>query len=226
MTTVVARTFANSVAAQAAADELLRRGFESDAVHTAAADGGTTVSVRAEFGEGLKATRILESHGPVGTADRHVQSARRPTRDSVTVALQAEAHNQEAAPLSTALGLPLLSHNPAPLSSWLGLPLLSASQSPSVSLSPENPAPLSSSLGLPTLIKSGGRPVKLPSDNPAPLSSALGLPLLTTASEKPANLPSENAAPFSAMLRLPVLTRDSGIRARAPASTVDTRNQP
>ena len=106
MTTVVARTFASAGAAHAAVDELLSRGCNSDAVRTEAADRGTAVSVRAEFGDGLKATRILESNCPVGTAKFPEQLAHWPTIDNVSSALHSGAHNEEAAPLSTSLACP------------------------------------------------------------------------------------------------------------------------
>jgi hypothetical protein len=202
MPTTVTRSFSDQAAAQAAADDLKRQGFADSAIRLVPGDGGgAVVSVLAEFGEGQRATRTLEAHGPVSTVPapaRHAHNGHHAHHG----AHAAETPSPEAAPLSTALGLPLLSHKPAPFSSWLGLPLLSASQSPSVNLSSNQPAPLSSALGLPLLSKAPEKPANLPSNKAAPLSDAVGWPTL-----------SKKAAPFSSWLKLPLLTKES----KAPA---------
>lgn len=81
--------------------------------------------------------------------------------------------SQNPAPLSRALGLPLLSRNPAPLSRLLAWSLLS-----------RKAAPLSDSVGWPTLWGAAAPLSKwagwsLISKDPAPLSNALGFPVLT-----------------------------------------------
>jgi hypothetical protein len=85
--------------------------------------------------------------------------------------LTTELSSQNPAPLSSMLGLPVLSRDPTPLSSMLSLPVLSRwtkkSSSFGVKLLSDDPAPLSSALGMPTL-----------SQNPTPLSSAVDMDTL------------------------------------------------
>ena len=93
------------------------------------AEGRSLVRVRTGLGQSQKAMDILEEFGPVDT-DQVMP-------ESETGKLEWD----EAAPLSSALGIPTISRNaPAPVSNFLGLPLLS-----------RNPAPLSSMLALKTL---------------------------------------------------------------------------
>jgi hypothetical protein len=120
--------------------------------------GGALVVVHPPFGSALTAITVLDKHGPVETGLEE-KSEVGPTWD-------------DAAPLSSALGLPVLSHNPTPFATFWNLPSITAgraSLSKALGL-PElthSPAPLSDAIGLATL-----------SDNPAPLSKALGIPLL------------------------------------------------
>lgn len=121
------------------------------------ANGGTLVTVHAPFGSGMKATSILESHGPIPSGKPD------PAPDVVW---------DEAAPLSSAMMMPLLLDDAAPLSKVIGIPALGGSDCSfsgtiGMPLLSENATPLSSLLGLRAL-----------SQNPAPLSSLLGLPLL------------------------------------------------
>ena len=121
------------------------------------AQGGTLVTVHAPFGTGMLATNILESHDPVASG----------MPDPAPVKLW-----DEAAPLSSALMMPLIIDDATPASTVIGLrPLTNSDCSFSgaigLPLLSDNAAPLSTGLGMGTL-----------SNNPAPLSSLLGLPLL------------------------------------------------
>ncbi len=175
-------------------------------VYTASVrQGRSLVAIRAPFGHGVLATRILDKFVPVDTG----LERREPT---VTWDV--------AAPLSSGFRLPVLWRNqPAPLSNlagrstlsrsrtfqaryaeltsptWtlssrLGLRLLSRNQAPRASLSGKAGPSWTRSLGLPLL-----------SRNPAPLSSRLGLRLLT------GPLPRNHPAPFSDRLGFPTLSR-------------------
>jgi hypothetical protein len=138
-------------------------------------DGGSLVAVTPPFGAGLTATRILDSHAPIGKGLE--------TRDD-----GGEMEWDEAAPLSSLLQLPVLIRTDHPmetlsgipsltkgsgfLSSLLGLPLLSrgrhnATSSFGIPLLKSGPAHKTSSMGLPLL-----------SNSPTPLSSLFGLRVL------------------------------------------------
>lgn len=167
--------------------------------------GRSLVAIEAPFGKGQLATEIMDRCGPVD------QDLRQPD-DPV------QTKWRQAAPLSAALGWPVLSRNkPSPLSYALGIPTISRKAfyltsklaNPNFSLSSmlglpllsRNPAPLSSMLGLPLLsrwAKSSSFGMKLLSNDPAPLSSALGMRTL-----------SRNPTPLSSALGWPVLSRPS-----------------
>jgi len=120
------------------------------------ARGRSLVIVRAVFGMGAKACVILDGFDPV---DSGVAGDSEPF-----------AGWDEAAPLSSALSLPLLSRNPTPFSSFWNLPVLSRNARTINTLFPalsSGAAPFSAMLGLPLI-----------SGNAAPFSSMLGLPLL------------------------------------------------
>jgi hypothetical protein len=158
--------------------------------------GRSLVAVEAPFGRGEQATQILDGCGPVDLDLKVPEDA---------------VKNEwgEGAPLSHALGLPVLSrNNPTPLSDTLGMSTLARSDTYLTSKLPKwqyilsgpdgprlskNPAPLSSMLGLPLLSHRASR-TKL-SSNPAPFSSALGLPTL-----------SKNPTPLSSALGLALLS--------------------
>lgn len=143
------------------------------------AAGGALVIVDAPFGTGADAAAILERAGLSEAEGQMAASA-------------PEFHHvghDNAAPLSSALGIPVLSHDPAPLSRKLGMPTLSRSQrigdtSHGFATLSHNPTPLSSAVHMPTL-----------SSKAAPLSSAFGLGVLSRA-----------AAPLSRALGLRVLS--------------------
>ena len=122
------------------------------------ANGGTMVAVRAAFGVGVKATTLLDRHGPIPSG------------------LEAPASKpdfwDEAAPFSSSIQVKPLLNDPAPLSSFWQIPTLldhnmSCSSMFGMVMISKNATPLSSAIGW-----------KLISDNPAPLSSRFGLPLL------------------------------------------------
>jgi hypothetical protein len=126
--------------------------------------GLTLVSVRAPFGTGGMVTQLLDSAGPVPSGVPEPREVG-PTWD-------------EAAPLSSALNLPVLLKAASPFSSFWQLPTVlqegqrSRTFFGSVSAG-RNPAPLSSMLGLPLLAKKS-----------SPFSSLLGLPLLVKSARR------------------------------------------
>ena len=206
MTSYVIRVFSNPAAARAASEDLQRQGFAAGAVRLAGAGedtaaalqahgvrpdeaarlagfGGAVVSVRAEFGEGQTASRVLDAHGPVAAPAPGQAAA--PARDTAAPEGGNGSLAAGPAPLSDWLGIPLLSRDPAPLSSRLGLSVLSPSA-----------APLSHALGLPVLASGVEKPANLPSGQPAVLSTALGLRTLL-----------RDPAPFSALFNWQLLTR-------------------
>ena len=159
----------------------------------ALAEGRSLVGVRTGFGQSQAAMDILEEFGPVDT-DQVMPKSETGKLDW-----------DEAAPLSSALGIPTISRNaPSPVSDFLGLPTLSKRLSflsrrfrpltrPTFALSSmfgmpllsNNPAPLSSRFGMKTLSSGKGYGthtfgLPLLSRNPAPLSSMLGLKTLSS----------------------------------------------
>jgi hypothetical protein len=179
-----------------------RAGFYAERVR----QGRSLVAVEAPFGQGQLATEILDGCGPVDQDLKVPEDAVR------------NRWGDEAAPLSDALGWPVLTRNePAPLSDSLGMRTLSRNQyyltselaNPNFTLSERlglrllsrDPTPLSSMLGLPVLLrwaKSSSFGMKLLSKDPAPLSSALGVRTL-----------SRDPTPLSSALDSQVLSRPS-----------------
>jgi len=123
----------------------------------AMANGGAAVCVRAPFGAGVKAARILDSAPAVYDG---------PPPPPTKVMLY-----DPAAPFSSMLQFPPLAHRTSTHGQiWNLGPLLAASKPSNffrAALLLSNPAPLSSLLGLGTVI-----------DAPAPLSRAIGAPVL------------------------------------------------
>lgn len=221
MTRIITGVYNDQTTGQAAADALRQRGFGADAVRIdsgaqdgveasllghglsqadanafagVARNGGAVVSARAEFGEAARATQVLESFSP---SEIRSTSARGFTGNAHTGTGRQTATTPES-----------IGDNPAPLSSSLGLPVLSESDKPSAALISDNAAPLSKSLGLPVLSQSDRPSAALMSDNPAPFSALLHLPLLTRSDSAHANLPSGKAAPFSDAFKLPTLSHN------------------
>jgi hypothetical protein len=249
MSTLITRLFRNTEQATRAVAELRRNGFNDEDINVTGPgpspgapggeiaasiaragvskraaqayaadvrDGAVAVSVRAVFGWAATATETLERSGALASAI--------PDEGDLVVT------RDPAAPFSSSLHLPVLSHNPTPLSSLLALRVLSKRQNPRTRLL-HAAAPLSSVLHVPTL-----------SGDPAPLSRRLGLSLLrdniTGRSRGSFGLPlltrrgrpflpvrllrtaapfsrlfglkllSSNPAPLSSALGLPVLTED------------------
>jgi hypothetical protein len=120
--------------------------------------GQSLVSVRAPFGSGVRAGWIMDRFGP---ATSPIKEVREPLPQW-----------DDAAPLSSALNMPVLVNSSAPLSNTFGMATLSRNAAPLSSLfcmgtKSRDPTPFSSLLGLPLLAR-----------DPAPLSSMLGLRLL------------------------------------------------
>lgn len=169
-------------------------------------DGRWLVGVAAPFGRGVLATSILDGAGaldePLPRVAGQVEVANR----------DADADSWgPAAPLSRALGLPVLSNDAAPLSAKFGWPIKSKREYYFVSELQSEGAPLSRALGLPTKTERRHFLTSGVSSAAAPLSSKLGLRLL---SDEPAPLSAKfgwsllknNPTPLSSWLGLRVLT--------------------
>ena len=176
MSSLIVRLYGSEEQARDAATKLKEAGFQDDAIltvtpgsdqslpdairagqkmgHQAAfyaervQSGRSLVAVDAPFTRGQAATDILNGCGP---ADRELKAPDDPVH----------AASSKAAPLSDALGMPVLSRKrPAPLSAALGLPTLARDQYYTVSELANPNFPDSKSFGFPLL-----------SRNPTPLSS-------------------------------------------------------
>lgn len=121
--------------------------------------GKTLVSIRAPFANGVMATRILEKFRPVPSpiVRREEPGPGWDEAAPLSSALQLPVLAGGGEPFSETFGMATLARDPAPFSSLLGLKTLS-----------RGAAPFSSLLGLPLLSKGA-----------SPFSSMLGLPLLT-----------------------------------------------
>lgn len=251
MAQTIARMYANQETAAAALTALRDRGFRKDATHIIARpemqegtspDAGTSidpvleamtkigvapeharifaervrhgealVAVEAQFGTAQLATTVLEGANPVPV-----------TVTVPEIEYSSGVNWASAAPLSSALGMPVLLSDATPLSGFLKWPALKRQSASSASLASiqkqsREAAPLSSNLRLPVLLEKAAplsdvlrwkavfndpaplsEKTKLPvlSGNPAPLSTSLGLALL-----------SNDPAPLSSLLKLPVLSK-------------------
>jgi len=207
MTTMISRMYANRGRVDVALAELSHAGYrdvhrfggeaEADAAAQVAAMreiglpaavaashaeklavGTVLVVVFAPFGKALKATQILDQHGPVASGE-------------AVAALPAPAmRRDDATPLSSALGLAVLSKTKHPFESTFGMASLTGPgwfATGALGFGRPNPAPFSSMFGL-----------KLLSKGATPLSSLFGIGCLTA-----------NATPLSSMLGLPLLSRRS-----------------
>jgi len=138
------------------------------------AQGGSLVLVHAPFGSAVKAELLMDDHAPIGTG---IKEEREP-----------EITWDDAAPLSSALRMPVLTRVELPVETLSGVPSLT-----------HGPAFLSNLFGLPLLSRgTGGK------------SSSFGLPLLsgsTTSSRLGLPLLWQNPTPLSSLLRLPVLKK-------------------
>jgi len=201
----IVRMYASETQARAAADKLRNNDYSDDRIHVVSAQEGSRdaiaaavmagyvlrsharvyaegiaqgrslVVVHVQYGGGVKASEILDEFDPVDTG------LRLPPEDGPAW--------DEAAPLSSALMMPVLCKNPEPMSTIIGIPTLCKANANYLGkifgpLLPSRNWSLSSLLGMPLLSKAA-----------APLSAAIGMRTL-----------SANAAPLSAMLGLPLLT--------------------
>ena len=147
--------------------------------------GRSLVAIEAPFGRGERATKILDSFGPVD-ADLQLVPEPVPSR---------------AAPLSTAWGWPVLSrgNKPAPFSDFVGFQVLSSGRSILSRIFGELANPHLTIFSMFPSLTRNGAPLFARSElsgEPAPLSSKVGWSLL-----------SEKAAPLSSMLGMPLLAR-------------------
>lgn len=148
-------------------------------------NGGALVIADPPFGSGARVVEILERARPSDSGLSRAMEVRAPEP-----AYDGPGQD-DAAPLSRALGLPLLSNNPAPLSSYFKIPTLLRRQNPKpaplgLPLLLDKAAPLSSMIGMPVL-----------SQDAAPFSSLIGMKVLT-----------DDPAPLSSLLKMPVLSKD------------------
>ncbi len=202
------RTYANPEKAKAAMDELSSQGFSE--VTTSFKPDRVLVAVNAPFGEGQRAARILDRHGPLASDDAD-KSARSP---STSPGFDCAALARSATPLSDFMGWSVLkkdykspfwpealSDDPTPLSNKMGWSVLG-----NVKEGADPATPLSNWLGWSVLkgddYKSPFFPAALLGD-PTPLSNKLGLSVLSEAPETAA--PIAVAAPAQAPVPATVL---------------------
>ena len=148
-------------------------------------NGGALVVADPPFGSGARVVEILERSRSSDSGLSRAMEVRAPDTG------YNGPDQDDAAPLSRALGLPLLSNNPAPLSSYFKIPTLLRRQNPKpaplgLPLLSNKAAPFSSAVGVPVL-----------SRDAAPFSSLIGMKVLT-----------DDPAPLSSLLKMPVLTKD------------------
>lgn len=201
----IVRMYASEAQAKAAADKLRSSDYSEDRIHVVSAQEGSRdaiasavmagyvlraharvyaegiaqgrslVVVHVQYGGGMKAIEILDEFGPVDTGLR-LPPEGGPTWD-------------DAAPLSSALMMPVHCKNPEPLSTIIGIPTLCKANSNYLGklfgplLASRNWS-FSSLFGMPLLSKaaaplSAAIGMRTLSANPTPLSSMLGLPLLS-----------------------------------------------
>ena len=222
MTTTISRLYANKADADAALDDLAERGFvpeqifavgppaqKSDSaavvdkvantiakgriLHRHAVEyakkvsqGAYFVTVYAPWGEGKKATMALDRHRPVESGVP--SSVKRPPKWD------------EAAPISSALWLPVRSSNATPFGAITGLPTIVSPREPAADLLRRSPNPLSAVLNLPVLAFN------------APLSAWLHLPVLTSGAPISTKLGLKtllpSPAPLSGLLHLPAVSKN------------------
>jgi hypothetical protein len=212
----IAKIFATTAEAAAAAARLEAGGFPARTIHVvdaskgavgvpALVERGVATSHAKNYAEAIgKGSALLLVETPLGTAAyaTEILGGGEAAEDIHYQGIE----KGEPAPFSKAFQIPVLSKGATPLSSLLGLPVLSSDQKAKATLS-HDAAPLSSKLGLPTSVKKARlTDVKL-THNPAPLSSLLGLPVLSGEQKGKAAL-SHEAAPLSKALGLPVLLKE------------------
>lgn len=159
-------------------------------------EGRSLVTVRAPYKRGRRALEIMETDDAVESdlLRRYAHADPSPLSDMMRMPTLARFEPMTGLlpsrwSLSGKFGWPLLTHNPAPLSSKVGMKVLSEprkerTSSFGLSLLSRNPAPLSSLFAMPTLSRSKGPRrtsfgMPLLSKEPAPLSRLFGIPTLT-----------------------------------------------
>jgi len=162
-------------------------GAEAEKYLGRVAAGETLVVADPLFGYGLAVTGILDSAGTSEVVETHMAFE--------------GTEADKATPLSSALNIPVLLHNPTPLSTWMGWRTLSASPAPKASLLHEA-APLSSGIGMKTLSGEAAPFTKLIGQKllwgkAAPFSEKIGMKVLL-----------DMAAPFSAKINMKTLFHD------------------
>jgi BCD family chlorophyll transporter-like MFS transporter len=182
----LSRLFTSVAAAEAAVNLMKEGGVRPDDLEIVTATNGwisadtlmrLQVSKKhaAPYAEALRAGQALVLVNPLlGTAKRatyYLMQAENAAPGQTEIGYEGTAWD-EAAPLSSALMLPVLIDNPTPFATIWNIPTLIKSTWTfsglfGLKLLSKNPAPLSSALGMKTL-----------SNNPAPLSSLLKLPVL------------------------------------------------
>lgn len=190
MTETIIRLFANEAQAGAAADALLAGGFLAESVYLTVplADGSDSRDAAAErimkgyvlkaqalvLAEGvIKGGGVVTVHAPFGAAVMAIETLER--FDPIESGLDNPGYYtptwDEAAPLSSALMMNVLSDDPTPMSKIMGLPPLTTGR-----------ASFSRAIGMPELITDNphrfmfGLPLLI--KDPAPLSSLFKIPTL------------------------------------------------
>lgn len=160
--------------------------------------GHSLVSTEAPFGSGQKALSAMESEGTVESdvLSRYTRDDPAPLSEALGIPVLSNYEPSTGLlssnwSLSSKFGLGLLSNKATPLSSMFGLPVLSKPKrdwrrSFGLPLLSNNPAPFSSLFGMPTLSK-----------EPKDWNSSFGLPLL-----------SDNPAPLSRLFGLKTIIKD------------------
>jgi hypothetical protein len=223
----ISRLYDTPATAESAATALTTAGFRVEIVHVVAAP--VTAAAIVEYGiapapAAHYAARIAAGAGLLvvdapmytGATATAIMEQAHPVEPGLSDITYHPLPRNRAAPLSSALNLPVLSANPTPLSSYFKWTILSADQKPKAKLA-KKIAPLSSLIKMPTL---SGNPAPLSSwlkwklfwGGPTPLSTKIGMTVLLDDAaplSKRAGMGvlKSNPAPLSSMLGLPVLIK-------------------
>lgn len=157
--------------------------------------GRSVVGITPPFGQGKVAVAALDAAGPMAVGLPKAKTA-----------AAAEITKSDATPLSSWLGLRVLSDDPTPLSTMLGLRVKSDKTFFMVSELKNDSAPLSNALGLRTKTDKTFFTVSELNDDPTPLSNALGLRTKTDKRQFMVSALSKDPTPLSSRLGLKVLS--------------------